>query len=37
MEPDDEFMNGDVAVIADNTGALLIVQRWDETLPEEVE
>ena len=37
MEPDETFMNGDVAVIADNTGALLIVQRWDETLPEEVE
>lgn len=36
MEPNETFMNGDVAVIADNTGALLIVQRWNETLPEEV-
>jgi len=36
MEPDETFMNGDVAVIADNTGALLIIQRWDETLAEEV-
>lgn len=37
MEPDEAFMNGNVAVITDNTGALLIVQRWSETSLEEVQ
>lgn len=28
--PNEELMNGNVAVITDNTGAFLIVQRWSE-------
>ena len=30
MEPQASFMNGDVAVIVDPSGALVIVQRWEE-------
>ena len=30
VEPHKSFINGDVAIIADNTGAHLIVQRWTE-------
>ncbi|MEA2048099.1 MAG: VOC family protein [Campylobacterota bacterium] len=30
MKPDQSLMNGDVAVIADNSGAHLILQRWSE-------
>ena len=28
--PNEELMNGNVAIITDNTGALLVVQRWSE-------
>ena len=34
VAPDKEFMNGNVAVMTDNNGAILIVQRWDEQLIE---
>jgi len=30
MPANKDFMNGSVAVIADNTGAMLVIQRWEE-------
>ena len=30
VHPNKELMNGNVAIIKDNTGALLVVQRWSE-------
>lgn len=30
VSPHKELVNGDVALIADNTGALVIIQRWEE-------
>ncbi len=34
MKPHKEIGDGNVAVIADNTGALLLIQRWTDTVKE---
>lgn len=37
LYPGEYFQNSDIALIADNTGALLMIQRWDKSVAEDVQ